>query len=139
MSAEALAGAPPGAAVPTLGAHLAIAAARVAGRHPHARFKSLAAELVRTLENMCMHAERGEWPACAVIEVRTSALVREIGPVVDADPRLRTAYRELLTLTVATTEALLVQCRATRRHWAAVADAIDRRGVPDSSRYLAVR
>ncbi|MEZ5444412.1 MAG: hypothetical protein R3F45_01310 [Gammaproteobacteria bacterium] len=139
MSAEPLAGAPTGAAVPTLGAHLAIAVASVVPRDPHARFKSLAADLVRTLENMCVHAERCEWPACAVIEVRTSALVREIGRLVDADPGLRTAYRELLTLTVATTEALLVQCRETRRHGAAAADAIERRDVPDSCRYLAVR
>ena len=137
MSAEPLTGVPNGPAVPTLGAHLALAG--VVPRDPHARFKSLAAGLMRTLESMCIHAERGEWPACAVIEVRTSALVREIGRVVDADPGLCTAYRELLTLTVATTEALLVQCRETRPRRGEAAEAFDERGVPDSSRYQAVR
>lgn len=138
MSEEPLAGVPTGAAIPTLGADLAIAVASVVPRDPHIRFKSLAAELVRTLENMCVHAERGEWPACAVIEVRTSALVREIGRIVDADSGLRAPYRELLTLTVATTEALLVQCRETRPYWGAVADAFDRRGISHSIRYPAV-
>jgi hypothetical protein len=132
MGAEPLAGVPTGAAIPTLGAHLAIAVASVVPRDPHARFKALAAELVRTLENMCAHAERGEWPACAVIEVRTSALVREIGRIVDADPGLRTAYRELLTLTVATTEALLVQCRETRPHRGAATEVFDRRAISHS-------
>lgn len=128
MSAEPLRTTPTGADVPTLGAHLAMAVASAVPCDPHARFKSLAAELVRALESMCVHAERGEWPACAVTEVRTSALLREVGRIADADPGLRTAYRELLTLTVATTEALQLQCRETRRHRGRAAGIGDSRG-----------
>ncbi len=128
MSAEPLRPMPTGADVPTLGADLAIAVASVVPCDPHARFKSLAAGLVRALESMCVHAERGEWPACAVAEVRTSALLREVGRIADADPGLRTAYRELLTLTIATTEALQVQCRETRRRQGGAAATGDSRG-----------
>lgn len=125
--------------VPVLGEQLAVAVASVVAYDPHARFKKLAAELLRTLEDMCAHADRGDWPACAVIEVRTSALVREVGRFADADPRLHVAYRELLTLAVATTEALLVQCRETRESLNAAVRAQDRRGAPHPDRYRAVR
>jgi hypothetical protein len=125
--------------VPVLGERLAVAVAGVVAYDPHARFKKLAAELLRTLENMCAYADRGDWPACAVIEVRTSALVREVGRLADADPRLHVGYRELLTLAVATTEALLVQCRETRESLSAAVRAQDCRGAPHPDRYRAVR
>jgi hypothetical protein len=127
------------ASVPVLGEQFAVAVASVVAYDPHARFKKLAAELLRMLEDMCAHADRGDWPACAVIEVRTSALVREMGRFADADPRLHVAYRELLTLAVATTEALLVQCRETRESLSAAVCAQDRRGAPLTDRCLAVR